>query len=149
MPIEQQGAPRSLCAGLMRGIGLPSPFHNLSFCESGRAFCVHVRRFRCGKSTLECRVKPFDKSRNLSPLANAFDKPLRIGFTEADGGKKCVPMAFKSKQITPAVSLPQPELRNLQTLKPYQHNARTHSKRQRAGPPLGLARSGDSERRAI
>jgi DNA modification methylase len=39
-------------------------------------------------------------------------------------------MAFKSKQITPAVSLPQPELRNLQTLKPYQHNARTHSKRQ-------------------
>ena len=39
-------------------------------------------------------------------------------------------MAFKSKQITPAVSLPRAELRNLQTLKPYQHNARTHSKRQ-------------------
>ena len=37
---------------------------------------------------------------------------------------------FKHKQITFAVSLPQPELRNLQTLKPYQHNARTHSKRQ-------------------
>jgi hypothetical protein len=39
-------------------------------------------------------------------------------------------MAFKSKQISSAVSLPRPELRNLQTLKPYQHNARTHSKRQ-------------------
>ena len=37
---------------------------------------------------------------------------------------------FKHKQITFAVSLPQPELRNLQTLRPYQHNARTHSKRQ-------------------
>ena len=39
-------------------------------------------------------------------------------------------MAFKRKDITPAVSLPRAELRNLQTLKPYQHNARTHSKRQ-------------------
>jgi hypothetical protein len=39
-------------------------------------------------------------------------------------------MAFERKQITPAVSLPRAELRNLQTLKPYQHNARTHSKRQ-------------------
>jgi hypothetical protein len=36
----------------------------------------------------------------------------------------------KKKQITLAVSLPRPELRNLQTLKPYQRNARTHSKRQ-------------------
>ena len=39
-------------------------------------------------------------------------------------------MAFKSKQIRPAVSLPRSELRNVQTLRPYQHNARTHSKRQ-------------------
>src|SRR5437764_14132255 len=39
-------------------------------------------------------------------------------------------MAFKRKDITPAVSLPRTELRNLQTLRPYQHNARTHSKRQ-------------------
>jgi ParB-like nuclease domain len=37
---------------------------------------------------------------------------------------------FKQKQITPAVSLPQAELRDLQTLRPSQHNARTHSKRQ-------------------
>jgi hypothetical protein len=37
---------------------------------------------------------------------------------------------FKHKQINFAVSLPRAELRNLQTLKPYQHNARTHSKRQ-------------------
>jgi DNA modification methylase len=37
---------------------------------------------------------------------------------------------FKHKQINFAVSLPRPELRNLQTLRPYQHNARTHSKRQ-------------------
>jgi len=44
--------------------------------------------------------------------------------------EKCVPMAFKSKQIRPAVSLPRSELRNVQTLRPYQHNARTHSKRQ-------------------
>src|SRR5262249_52351080 len=39
-------------------------------------------------------------------------------------------MASKRKQITPAVSLPRPELRNVQTLRPYPHNARTHSKRQ-------------------
>ena len=39
-------------------------------------------------------------------------------------------MAFKGKQISSAVSLPRPELRHLQTLKPHQHNARTHSKRQ-------------------
>jgi|SRR5215831_8001132 len=37
---------------------------------------------------------------------------------------------FKNKQITFAVSLPRPELRDLQTLRPYQQNARTHSKRQ-------------------
>jgi DNA modification methylase len=37
---------------------------------------------------------------------------------------------FKQKQITPAVSLPQAELRDLQKLRPYQYNARTHSKRQ-------------------
>ncbi len=37
---------------------------------------------------------------------------------------------FKHKQINFAVSLPRPELRNLQTLRPHQHNARTHSKRQ-------------------
>jgi 16S rRNA G966 N2-methylase RsmD len=36
----------------------------------------------------------------------------------------------KHKQINFAVSLPRPELRNLQTLRPHQHNARTHSKRQ-------------------
>ena len=37
---------------------------------------------------------------------------------------------IKNKQTNSAVSLPRPELRNLQTLRPYQHNARTHSKRQ-------------------
>jgi DNA modification methylase len=37
---------------------------------------------------------------------------------------------FKHQQLNFAVSLPRPELRNLQTLRPYQHNARTHSKRQ-------------------
>jgi ParB-like nuclease family protein len=37
---------------------------------------------------------------------------------------------FKHQQINFAVSLPRPELRNLDTLRPYQHNARTHSKRQ-------------------
>ena len=36
----------------------------------------------------------------------------------------------KSKQIRSVVSLPRAELRDLQTLRPYQHNARTHSKRQ-------------------
>src|SRR5262249_18205923 len=36
----------------------------------------------------------------------------------------------KKKQINSAVSLPAAELRNLQTLRPHQHNARTHSKRQ-------------------
>src|SRR5258707_68725 len=36
----------------------------------------------------------------------------------------------KNKQTNSAVSLPRPELRNLQTLRPHQHNARTHSKRQ-------------------
>jgi putative SOS response-associated peptidase YedK len=40
-------------------------------------------------------------------------------------------MRFKTKKrINSAVSLPRPELRNLQTPRPYQHNARTHSKRQ-------------------
>src|SRR6516225_10243293 len=36
----------------------------------------------------------------------------------------------KSKQIRSVVSLPRAELRDLQTLRAYQHNARTHSKRQ-------------------
>jgi ParB-like chromosome segregation protein Spo0J len=39
-------------------------------------------------------------------------------------------MSSTNKQISAAVSLPRPELRNLQTLRAYQHNARTHSKRQ-------------------
>src|SRR5499427_634364 len=39
-------------------------------------------------------------------------------------------MAPKRKRITPAVSLPRPELRNVETLRPYQQNTRTHSKRQ-------------------
>jgi DNA modification methylase len=37
---------------------------------------------------------------------------------------------INNKRTNFAVSLPRPELRNLQTLRPYQHNARTHSKRQ-------------------
>jgi DNA modification methylase len=37
---------------------------------------------------------------------------------------------IKNKRTNFAVSLPRPELRNLRTLRPYQHNARTHSKRQ-------------------
>jgi DNA modification methylase len=47
-----------------------------------------------------------------------------------EGGKSASPMTFKSKQIRSVVSLPRAELRDLQTLRPYQHNARTHSKRQ-------------------
>jgi len=40
------------------------------------------------------------------------------------------PHVGQGKRINSAVALPAAELRNLQTLRPYQHNARTHSKRQ-------------------
>src|SRR5262245_40969917 len=39
-------------------------------------------------------------------------------------------MSVQGKRINSAVALPAAELRNVQTLKPYPHNARTHSKRQ-------------------
>src|SRR5215831_7969771 len=39
-------------------------------------------------------------------------------------------MSVQGKRINSAIALPAAELRNLQTLRPHQHNARTHSKRQ-------------------
>src|SRR5215831_14775747 len=39
-------------------------------------------------------------------------------------------MSVQENRIKSAVALPAAELRNVETLRPYQHNARTHSKRQ-------------------
>jgi len=54
---------------------------------------------------------------------NRASRPRRVGQQSA----KTLPTRGA---LQTAVSLPRPELRNLQTLRPYQHNARTHSKRQ-------------------
>jgi DNA modification methylase len=70
-------------------------------------------------------------SREFVTIVRSFDKAVPNQVYRRLWGKTVAcPMAFKRKDIIPAVSLPRAELRNLQTLKPYQHNARTHSKRQ-------------------